>query len=119
VLEREDGPVVMEDFEDDDPHAANPIPLATAGPHRRLVVLSTRLPTGWRRRSCNCRPLNAFGLRNTAARRSGSVADWLRGEAPPSLREGFSAPLMLRFAVDDVKAYCLEAAAAGATNPNG
>lgn len=31
------------------------------------------------------------------------VADWLRGEAPPSLREGFSAPLMLRFAVDDVK----------------
>jgi hypothetical protein len=37
-----------------------------------------------------------------------SVADWLRGEAP----------LMMRFAVDDVKAYCLEAAAAGATNPS-
>jgi uncharacterized glyoxalase superfamily protein PhnB len=67
---------------------------------------------------------------DTAVRRSGSaglaigecacyVADWLRNEARPSLREGFSAPLMLRFAVDDLKAYCLEAAAAGATNPNG
>ena len=46
------------------------------------------------------------------------VADWLRGKAPPSPREGFSAPLMLRFAVDDVKAYCLEAAAAGAAKPS-
>jgi len=47
------------------------------------------------------------------------VADWLRGKAPPSPREGFSAPLMLRFAVDDVKAYCLEADAAGAAKPSG
>ena len=46
------------------------------------------------------------------------VADWLRGKTPPSPREGFSAPLILRFAVDDVKAYCLEAAAAGAATPS-
>jgi hypothetical protein len=46
------------------------------------------------------------------------VADWLRGKAPPGPREGFSAPLMVRFAVDDVKAYCLEAAAAGAAKPS-
>jgi hypothetical protein len=46
------------------------------------------------------------------------VADWLRGTAPASPREGFSAPLMLRFAVDDVKAYCLEAAAAGIAKPS-
>ena len=46
------------------------------------------------------------------------VANWLRGKAPPSPREGFSAPLILRFAVDDVKAYCLEAAAAGAAKPS-
>ena len=38
------------------------------------------------------------------------VADWLTGKAPPSPRDGFSAPLILRFAVDDLKAYCLEAA---------
>jgi hypothetical protein len=46
------------------------------------------------------------------------VADWLRGKAPPSPREGFSAPLVLRFAVDDLKAYCLEAAAAGPAKPS-
>jgi hypothetical protein len=46
------------------------------------------------------------------------VADWLRGRAPPSPREGFSAPLILRFAVDDVKAYWLEAAAVGAAKPS-
>ncbi len=46
------------------------------------------------------------------------VADWLRGKAPPSPRDGFSAPLILRFAVDDLKAYCLEAAGAGAAKPS-
>ena len=46
------------------------------------------------------------------------VADWLRGKAPPSPRDGFSAPLILRFAVDDLKAYCLEAAAAGPAKPS-
>ena len=46
------------------------------------------------------------------------VADWLSGKAPPSPREGFSAPLILRFAVDDLKAYCLEAAGAGTARPS-
>jgi hypothetical protein len=46
------------------------------------------------------------------------VGDWLRGKAPPSPRDGFSAPLILRFAVDDLKAYCLEAAGAGPTKPS-
>jgi hypothetical protein len=46
------------------------------------------------------------------------VADWLRGKKPPSPRDGFSAPLILRFAVDDLKAYGLEAAAAGPAKPS-
>jgi hypothetical protein len=46
------------------------------------------------------------------------VADWLRGKAPPSPRDGFSAPLLLRFAVDDLKAYCLEAAGSGSAKPS-
>jgi hypothetical protein len=46
------------------------------------------------------------------------VADWLRGTPPPSPCDGFSAPLILRFAVDDLKAYCLEAAAAGPAKPS-
>ena len=46
------------------------------------------------------------------------VADWLRGKAPPSPRDGFSAPLILRFAVDDLKAYYLEAAGSGSAKPS-
>lgn len=46
------------------------------------------------------------------------VADWMRGKAPPSPRDGFSAPLILRFAVDDLKAFCLETAAAGTAKPS-
>jgi hypothetical protein len=46
------------------------------------------------------------------------VADWVRGKAPASPRDGYSAPLMLRFAVDDLKAYTLEAGAAGAGRPS-
>src|SRR3954451_15304909 len=46
------------------------------------------------------------------------VADWLRGKAPASPRDGFSAPLILRFAVDDLKAYGLEAAGAGTAKPS-
>jgi hypothetical protein len=37
----------------------------------------------------------------------------LRGKNPDSLRDGYSAPLLPRFAIDDLKAYALEAAAAG------
>jgi hypothetical protein len=46
------------------------------------------------------------------------VADWLSGKAPPSPRDGFSAPLILRFAVDDLKAYCLEAGGAQTARPS-
>jgi hypothetical protein len=46
------------------------------------------------------------------------VADWLRGKEPESPRNGFSAPLILRFAIDDLKAFCLEGAAAGAARPS-
>ena len=46
------------------------------------------------------------------------IADWLRGEAPASPREGYSAPLMLRFAIDDLKAYYLEAASGTGGKPS-
>jgi hypothetical protein len=46
------------------------------------------------------------------------VADWLRGKEPESPRDGFSAPLVLRFAIDDLKAFCLEGAAAGDARPS-
>ncbi len=130
VLEREKGPVLIEDFPDDDPRgrpdpAWHPpfIPAGIAAgsdgslaarlvaeivllrdAHQRWVAQHGRTTVG----------LSGLPISECAR----YVADWLRGTAPASPREGFSAPLMLRFAVDDVKAYCLEAAAAEIAKPS-
>ena len=79
----------------------------------------------WRARSSFCGALTTDGLlqrgRSTVGLSGLSIADCgrlvagqVRGEALTSSRDGFSPPLMLRFAVDDLKAYYLEAGAAGA-----
>jgi hypothetical protein len=130
LLERKIGPVVIEDFPDDDPRttqdptwrppftpaavSAGPADalgarleaeiLRLQGAHERWVAQHRRTTVG----------LSGLPIGDCAR----YVADWLRGKTPPSPREGFSAPLILRFAVDDVKAYCLEAAAAGAATPS-
>jgi hypothetical protein len=130
MLERGNGPVVIEDFPDDDPRATQdptwrpPFGPAAdaAGPadsvaarleaeilrlqdaHERWVAQHRRTTVG----------LSGLPIGDCAR----YIADWLRSGAPPSPREGFSAPLILRFAVDDVKAYCLEAAAAGTAKPS-
>jgi hypothetical protein len=46
------------------------------------------------------------------------VAAWLRNEDPPSPIDGMSPLLALRFAIDDLKAYTLEAAIAGRAHPS-
>jgi hypothetical protein len=130
LLEREEGPVIIEDFPDDDPReqpdpAWRPplIPAASTdgasatlaarleaetlllqGAHDRWLAQHRRTTVG----------LSAMPIADCAR----YVADWVRGKAPASPREGFSAVLMLRFAVDDLKAYYLEAAAAGSAKPS-
>jgi hypothetical protein len=130
MLVEDGGPAQILDFTDDDPRARpDPawqppfMPAAIAncskeslasrveaevlllqGAHQRWMAQYGRSTVG------------LSGLAITEATRY--VADWLRGKAPPSPRDGFSAPLILRFAVDDLKAYCLEAAGAGAARPS-
>jgi hypothetical protein len=130
LLERKDGPVLIRDFPDDDPRAvpdpawrAPLIPetgamgdadslasrleaeiLLLRGAHERWIAQTGRTTVG------------VSGLLIAECARY--VAEWLRGKAPASPREGFSAPLILRFAIDDLKAYCLEAAAAGTAKPS-
>ena len=130
LLERESGPVIIEDFPDDDPRAEadpgwRPPVVAAAVPAEPAASLAQGLEAeilrldGAHQRWVAQHRRTTVGLSglpiDEAAR---YVADWLRGKAPPSPREGFSAPLTLRFAVDDLKAYCLEAAAAGAAQPS-
>ena len=126
MLEGAEGPIIIKDFPDDDPRAIQDptwrppfTPAAVSdslaarleaeilrlqGAHERWVAQHRRTTVG----------LSGLPIGDCAR----YVADWLRGKTPPSPREGFSAPLILRFAVDDVKAYCLEAAAAGAATPS-
>jgi hypothetical protein len=130
MLVEDGGPVRIVDFPDDDPRA-RPAPawrppfipatiadgsagslasrleaeiLLLRGAHERWRAQYGRSTTGL------CGLAIGDGARY--------VADWLRGKAPASPRDGFSAPLILRFAVDDLKAYCLEAAGAGMAKPS-
>jgi hypothetical protein len=131
LLERKDGPVLIEDFPNDDPRT-QPDPawrpsfaVEPAAAGATAAALADRLETEitllsdahrrWTEQHCR----TTVGLSELAIGDAARyTADWLRGKAPASTREGFSAPLLLRFAVDDVKAYCLEAAASGSANPS-
>jgi len=130
MLELEHGPVVIEDFPDDDPRAQpdpgwHP-PRGPAVPAARSCeALAAELEAeisllrGAHEQWQAQRGRTTVGLCALPIAECGRyVADWLRGRSPPSLREGFSAPLMLRFALDDLKAYYLEAAAAGTSKPS-
>jgi hypothetical protein len=130
LLEREIGPVVIEDFPDDDPRAQpDPawgppqVPPSTAdGTAETLAArLEAEIPMlqGAHDRWLAQHGRTTVGLSAMPIVDCGRyVADWVRGKAPSSPREGFSAVLILRFAVDDLKAYYLEAAAAGSGMPS-
>jgi len=129
MLEREDGPVVIEDSPDDDPRAQPdpawrpPLdPVAANGSVGALAgLLEAEIPRlqeahqRWQGQHAR----SAVGLSGLSVADAGRyVADWLRGKGPPSPRDGYSVPLLLRFAIDDLKAYYLEAAAGGASKPS-
>ena len=130
LLERETGPVIIEDFPDDDPRARpdpawrppfTPEAVAAGSVESLAARLEEEilLLRGAHQRWVAQHGRTTVGLSGLPIGEAGPyVADWLRGKAPPSPREGFSAALTVRFAVDDVKAYCLEAAAAGAAKPS-
>jgi len=134
LLERDDGPVLIEDFPDDDPRARPdpawrpPLP-ETGAPetaaNRPPQMLAQRLEAEiaslrqaharWRERH----GYSTIGLSGFSPAEAGLyIAGWLRGEMPASPREGYSAPLLLRFAIDDVKAYYLEAASGTGGQPS-
>lgn len=130
MLVEDGGPVRIVDFPDDDPRAQldpawqPPFVPATvakgdAGSLASRMEAEILLLQGAHRRWLEQHGRSTVGLSGLAiADCARHVADWLRGKAPPSPRDGFSAPLILRFAVDDLKAYGLEAAAAGSAKPS-
>ncbi len=130
LVEREDGQVIIEDFPDDDPRARPDAGWRPPFDHTAVAGASAETVAGeleneiellrgahdlWVTQSGR----STIGLSGLSVADCGRlVAGQLRGEALTSSREGFSPPLMLRFAVDDLKAYFLEAGAAGAAKPS-
>jgi hypothetical protein len=129
LLERDDGPVLIEDFPDDDPRALPdpawrpPLrPADAGGPPdslaRRLEAEIASLREAharWRERH----GYSTVGLSGLSiAECGGYIAAWLCRETPASPREGYSAPLLLRFAIDDLKACYLESAAGTGGKPS-
>lgn len=70
-------------------------------------------------RSCTGRGRSTVGLSGLAPAAFGEyIAQWLRGPPPSSPVAELSPVLCLRFAIDDLKAYALEAAIAGGGRPS-
>ena len=130
LLERAAGPIVIEDFAADDPRGQpdpgwRPPRISAPAADGSAEALATRLGEeisllrgahdAWVAQHGH----TTVGLSGLSMGDCGRyVADWVRGKAPPSPRDGFSAILILRFAVDDLKAYYLEAAAVGSAKPS-
>jgi hypothetical protein len=129
LLEIRTAPVVLQDFPYDDPRERpdpgwHPPPSATvaAGVSGDLATLLeseiSMLESNYAQ-SVAQRGRTIVGLSGLSIKEAGRyVAAWLRGEIPPSPTAEMSAPLALRFAVDDLKAYYTEAALIGPAKPS-
>ena len=130
LLERERGPVIIEDFPEQDPRE-RPDPawrpplgkpdLNGASAMRLAVALedeSARVETLYRR-AAEEPGRTIVGLSGLSIGEAGRyMASWLRGQNPESPSAEMSAPLVLRFAVDDLKAAYIEVALSGFAKPS-
>ena len=130
MLEEGGGPVRLVDYPEDDPRErpdpgwSAPFVADTSGEGARGALADAfetelvRLGPAYAR-SVGARGRTTVGLSGLPIAEAASyVAAWLRGPAPESPVADMSAPLALRFAIDDVKAYFLEAALAPGTRPS-
>jgi hypothetical protein len=118
LLEAEAGPVLLADFPEDDPRET-PDPrwrssIEQAHSEATLVSEIAALAAPYER-SCRERGRTTVGLSGLSpAAAAEYVTAWLNGTPPASPVPDMSPVLCLRFAVDDLKAYALEAAIAAA-----
>jgi hypothetical protein len=125
------GPMLLANFAEDDPREAPderwrpPVDSPPSAEEGGRAALADALDAEMRAlapayaQSCTERGRSTVGLSGLAPAAFGEyIASWLRGAWPPSPVPDMSPVLCLRFAVDDLKAYCLEAALAGGGLPS-
>ena len=129
MLVENGGPVRIVDFPQDDPRgkpdsgwrppiAAAPAGLAAPALAQAFETEIERLAPAYERSVARRRRSTVGLLGQPIAEAARYVAQWLAGEAPPSPIADMSPPLALRFAIDDVKAYALEAGLAEPAHPS-
>jgi hypothetical protein len=112
------------DFPDDDPReVADPDWRPPVTPRRATeqgpaladaVLAELRALAPAYAQSCTRRLRSTVGVSGLPVAECGDyLAGWLRGEGPPTPVADMSSALALRFAIDDLKAYTLEAALVG------
>lgn len=124
MLVESGGPMRIRDFPDDDPREAvdpawkPPIPPVTAHGADAVVAELRALASAYAV-SCTRRERSTVGLSGLPPAECGDyVAVWLRGERPASPVADMSPGLALRFAIDDLKAFALEAALDAGSKPS-
>jgi hypothetical protein len=106
------GPVLLADFSDDDPRETpdprwQPPASGAATIEDEIAALAPAYERSRAERGRTTVGLSGLAPQDAAA----YVASWLAGPPPPSPVPDMSPILSLRFAVDDLKAYALEAVA--------
>jgi len=120
------GPVLLADFPEDDPREAPdprwrpPLDAKASGePLADALITEVAALAAPYTQSCAERGRTTVGLGSLGpAAAAEYVAAWLRGLPPDSPVADLSPILCLRFAVDDLKAYALEAAITSDTRPS-
>lgn len=118
------GPLRIKDFPDDDPREAPdpawkpPIPPATRYGADAVETELRALAPAYAA-SCTRRERSTVGLSGMPPAECGAhFATWLRVERPASPVGDMSPALALRFALDDLKAFALEAALSSGAKPS-
>ena len=121
LLERNDGPVVLEDFPDDEPDSADvagwipPVTLNVATVAEEVALLEP-----WHQRSLQETGRTTVGVSRVDMP---SVVRYLSAmdsnEPAPKPRRDLAEVQMIRYAADDLKAYYLEALTAAGEPPSG
>ena len=121
LLEAKKQASLIVDFPDDDPREASDPGWRAPSPPAPVEAFEAEMQAlaPLYAQSCTERARSTVGLSGLPPAEFGAyIAAWLRGESPASPVADMSPLLALRFAIDDLKAYALEAAIAGKTRPS-